>query len=195
MAIRALNSVIVANYNTAANASWQAGACLMLNASGLVEKANRNDSIFNSLVKQTGRFVGFSSDDTARTGNTMILADPLDLTTSTVPVFSNQTTTASTLLLREQLAISNLKSLMVLPTFPLNHLVMKVHAEALAFTTPQVDSLLPTNTLKILQLMFLMMAVHMQHLHLAIFSFQALALLTLVSLSSLIQLHMVLTVL
>ena len=28
MAIRALNSVIVANYDTAANASWHAGACL-----------------------------------------------------------------------------------------------------------------------------------------------------------------------
>ena len=77
MAIRALNSVIVANYNTAASASWQAGACLMLNASGLVEKADRGNSIFNTLVKQTGRFVGFSSDDTARTGNTMILADPV----------------------------------------------------------------------------------------------------------------------
>jgi hypothetical protein len=77
MAIRALNSVIVANYNTAASASWQAGACLMLNASGLVEKADRGNSIFDSLVEQTGRFVGFSSDDTARTGNTMILADPV----------------------------------------------------------------------------------------------------------------------
>jgi hypothetical protein len=77
MAIRALNSVIVANYNTAATASWQAGACLMLNASGLVEKADRNNSIFDSLVEQTGRFVGFSSDDTARSGNTMILADPV----------------------------------------------------------------------------------------------------------------------
>jgi len=77
MAIRALNSVIVANYNTAANASWQAGACLMINASGLVQKADRNDTLFDSLVEQTGRFVGFSSDDTARTGNTMILADPV----------------------------------------------------------------------------------------------------------------------
>jgi hypothetical protein len=77
MAIRALNSVIVANYNTAASASWQAGACLMLNASGLVEKADRNNAIFDTLVEQTGRFVGFSSDDTARTGNTMILADPV----------------------------------------------------------------------------------------------------------------------
>jgi hypothetical protein len=77
MAIRALNSVIVANYNTAATASWQAGACLMLNESGLVEKADRNNSIFDSLVEQTGRFVGFSSDDTARSGNTMILADPV----------------------------------------------------------------------------------------------------------------------
>ena len=77
MAIRALNSVIVANYNCAATASWQSGACLMLNASGLVEKADRGNGIFDSLVEQTGRFVGFSSDDTARTGNTMILADPV----------------------------------------------------------------------------------------------------------------------
>ena len=77
MAIRALNSVIVANYNTAASASWQAGACLMINASGLVQKADRSDTLFDTLVEQTGRFVGFSSDDTARTGNTMILADPV----------------------------------------------------------------------------------------------------------------------
>jgi len=77
MAIRALNSVIVANYNCAATASWQAGACLMLNASGLVEKADRGNAIFDSLVEQTGRFVGFSADDTARSGNTMILADPV----------------------------------------------------------------------------------------------------------------------
>ena len=77
MAIRALNSVIVANYNTAATASWQAGACLMIKADGTVDKANRNDSIFDSLVEQTGRFVGFSADDTARSGNTMILADPV----------------------------------------------------------------------------------------------------------------------
>ncbi len=80
MAIRALNSVIVANYNTAAAASWQAGACLMINASGQVEKADRGNSTtcpFNTLVLQTGKFVGFSSDDTARTGNTMILADPV----------------------------------------------------------------------------------------------------------------------
>ncbi len=80
MAIRALNSVIVANYNTAAAASWQAGACLMINASGQVEKADRGNNStcpFNTLVLQTGKFVGFSSDDTARTGNTMILADPV----------------------------------------------------------------------------------------------------------------------
>jgi len=77
MAIRALNSVIVANYNTAATASWQAGACLMIKADGTVAKADRNDTIFDSLVEQTGRFVGFSADDTARSGNTMILADPV----------------------------------------------------------------------------------------------------------------------
>jgi hypothetical protein len=77
MAIRALNSVIVANYNTAATASWQAGACLMISADGTVAKADRNDTIFDTLVEQTGRFVGFSADDTARSGNTMILADPV----------------------------------------------------------------------------------------------------------------------
>ena len=77
MAIRALNSVIVANYNTAATASWQAGACLMIKADGTVAKADRNDTIFDTLVEQTGRFVGFSADDTARSGNTMILADPV----------------------------------------------------------------------------------------------------------------------
>ena len=77
MAIRALNSVIVANYNTAASASWQAGACLMIGSDGLVLKADRSVAAFDSLVEQTGKFVGFSSDDTARTGNTMILADPV----------------------------------------------------------------------------------------------------------------------
>ena len=77
MAIRALNSVIVANYNCAASASWQAGSCLMIGSDGLVLKADRSDTSFNTLVKQTGKFVGFSSDDTARTGNTMILADPV----------------------------------------------------------------------------------------------------------------------
>lgn len=77
MAIRALNSVIVANYNTAATASWQAGACLMIGSDGLVLKADRSAAAFDTLVEQTGKFVGFSADDTARSGNTMILADPV----------------------------------------------------------------------------------------------------------------------
>jgi hypothetical protein len=77
MAIRALNSVIVANYNCAASASWQAGATLMIGSDGLVLKADRSATAFDTLVEQTGKFVGFSSDDTARTGNTMILADPV----------------------------------------------------------------------------------------------------------------------
>jgi hypothetical protein len=49
----------------------------MIGSDGLVLKADRNAAAFNSLVQQTGKFVGFSSDDTARTGNTMILADPV----------------------------------------------------------------------------------------------------------------------
>lgn len=77
MAIRALNSVIVANYNCAASASWQAGTCLMIGSDGLVLKADRAAAAFDTLVEQTGKFVGFSTDDTARTGNTMILADPV----------------------------------------------------------------------------------------------------------------------
>ena len=77
MAIRALNSVIVANYNCAATASWQAGTCLMLGSDGLVLKADRYAAAFDTLGEQMGKFVGFSSDDTARSGNTMILADPV----------------------------------------------------------------------------------------------------------------------
>ena len=76
MAIRALNSVIVANYDTAANASWLAGTVLARDTSagnaGRVVIATRN-----SAGTVTGGVVGFSSDDTARTGNTMILADPV----------------------------------------------------------------------------------------------------------------------
>ena len=73
MAIRALNSVIVANYDTAANASWHAGACLARDTSnvGRVLLADRSSGAI------AGGFVGFSADDTARTDNTMILADPV----------------------------------------------------------------------------------------------------------------------
>ena len=75
MAIRALNSVIVANYDTLATASWQAGVCLAINSStGNVELATRASGA-DTLNFAT--FVGFSSDDTARSGNTMILADPV----------------------------------------------------------------------------------------------------------------------
>lgn len=75
MAIRALNSVIVANYDTLATASWQAGTCLSLNTgTGLVQKSVRSSG---SDLDNFATFVGFSSDDTARTGNTMILADPV----------------------------------------------------------------------------------------------------------------------
>jgi hypothetical protein len=75
MAIRALNSVIVANYDTLATASWQAGACLAINSStGNVELATR---AAGADTLNFATFVGFSSDDTARSGNTMILADPV----------------------------------------------------------------------------------------------------------------------
>ena len=74
MAIKPLNSIVVANYNTAASASWLAGSVLARDTTtvGNVTVATRNSS-----GTVTGGVVGFSSDDTARTGNTMILADPV----------------------------------------------------------------------------------------------------------------------
>jgi len=78
MAIRALNTLVVANYNTAASASFLAGDALMIStADGTVSAAYRAATGFTTLAQQLGRFVGFSADDTARTGNTMILADPV----------------------------------------------------------------------------------------------------------------------
>ena len=77
MAIRALNTLVVANYPTAASASFLAGDALMIGSDGNVSAAYRAASTFDSLGEQLGRFVGFSADDTARTGNTMILADPV----------------------------------------------------------------------------------------------------------------------
>ena len=77
MAIRALNTLVVANYNTAASASFLAGDCLFLQSDGTVAAAYRSATGFTTLQQQLGKFVGFSADDTARTGNTMILADPV----------------------------------------------------------------------------------------------------------------------
>lgn len=77
MAIRALNTAIVANYPTASTASFLAGDALMIGTDGNVSAAYRNVSTFDTVAEQRGRFVGFSADDTARTGNTMILADPV----------------------------------------------------------------------------------------------------------------------
>ena len=78
MAIRALNTLVVANYNTAASASFFAGDALMISVTdGTVSAGFRAATGFTTIAQQLGRFVGFSADDTARTGNTMILADPV----------------------------------------------------------------------------------------------------------------------
>ena len=78
MAIRALNTLVVANYNTAASASFFAGDALMISTTdGTVSAGYRAATGFTTIAQQLGRFVGFSADDTARTGNTMILADPV----------------------------------------------------------------------------------------------------------------------
>ena len=77
MAIRALNSVVVANYDTTSTATWSAGVGLQRSSTaGNVQIAQRVHGV-GAGVGFTGGFVGFSADDTARTGNTMILADPV----------------------------------------------------------------------------------------------------------------------
>ena len=78
MAIRALNTLVVANYNTLSSASFFAGDALMISVTdGTVSAGYRAATGFTTIAQQLGRFVGFSADDTARTGNTMILADPV----------------------------------------------------------------------------------------------------------------------
>lgn len=77
MAIRALNSLVVGNYDTTATASWQSGAALCRTANGNQVAIAARVVLANSGIGFTGGFVGFSADDTARSGNTMILADPV----------------------------------------------------------------------------------------------------------------------
>jgi hypothetical protein len=84
MAIRALNSVVVANYPCNADGTaateFLAGAPLMLKSDGTVIKADRGNSTttpFNTLILQMGKFVGMSSDDRVRSGATMLLNDPV----------------------------------------------------------------------------------------------------------------------
>ena len=77
MAIRALNSVVVANYDTASTASWQAGMVLARDTTSGQEGKVRLAQRCNSATGVTGGIAGLSADDTARSGNTMILADPV----------------------------------------------------------------------------------------------------------------------
>jgi hypothetical protein len=49
----------------------------MIGTDGTVAAAYRAAGTFDTVAEQLGRFVGFSADDTARTGNTIILADPV----------------------------------------------------------------------------------------------------------------------
>jgi len=84
MAIRELNAVVVQNYDVAKDASFQAGACLVQNPHKLeVMPADRS---LSATAYNTGTgafphdgnaFVGFAADDKARTGNTMIIPDPV----------------------------------------------------------------------------------------------------------------------
>ena len=77
MAIRALNSVVVANYETSATASWSSGAVLCRTTTGNQAALAARVVLANGSIGCTGGVIGFSADDTARTGNTMILADPV----------------------------------------------------------------------------------------------------------------------
>ena len=77
MAIRALNSVVVANYETTSTATWSAGAVLCRTTTGNQAALAARVVLANGSIGCTGGVLGFSADDTARTGNTMILADPV----------------------------------------------------------------------------------------------------------------------
>lgn len=72
MAVRAILSVIQANYNAAAGTDIYAGMAVGRDANGYLVPADRSDA--------TIRFVGVAADDTVRTGATMILADPVGAT-------------------------------------------------------------------------------------------------------------------
>jgi hypothetical protein len=77
MAIQALNSLIVANYDTKKDTTFTQGAALARDLTGanagLVRKADRaSDAAAN--------WVGFAADNHQRTGNTMIQTDPVGST-------------------------------------------------------------------------------------------------------------------
>ena len=72
MAVRAILSVIQANYNADAGTDIYAGMAVGRDADGYLVAADRNDA--------TIRYVGVAADDTVRTGATMILADPVGAT-------------------------------------------------------------------------------------------------------------------
>lgn len=72
MAIKELHPILITTRDVGQDASWKAGSVLLLNTTtGMVETANRN-----ATAAHNSRFVGFSADDTAKTGLTMIQADP-----------------------------------------------------------------------------------------------------------------------
>jgi hypothetical protein len=69
--MRELLSVLQANYKCEANANWHAGA-------GLVEDTTTKLArVADRATDTTNMWIGFSADDTARSGNTIILADPV----------------------------------------------------------------------------------------------------------------------
>jgi len=74
MAIRPLQTVLTHNHNVAKNASFHAGQILARTSAGLVRAADRANSTSTDRAQD---IVGISADDKARTGNTMILIDPV----------------------------------------------------------------------------------------------------------------------
>ncbi len=75
MAIRPLQTVLSHNHNVAKDTDFHAGSVLVRDAStGLVRKADRANS---ASTDRTQDVVGIAADDKSRTGNTMILIDPV----------------------------------------------------------------------------------------------------------------------
>lgn len=77
MALHVINSLIVANYDTKDNVEFTQGAALARDLSGanagLVRKADRATDV-------AANWVGFAADNHQRSGNTMILNDPVGST-------------------------------------------------------------------------------------------------------------------
>lgn len=94
MAIRELVAVPQLNFDVDKSTSFHAGDSLMVNTAGTTVAAKQQvvaaDRSVVSGIGTARAFVGFAYDDHARSGNTMILADPVGSTYISSGVFTGE---------------------------------------------------------------------------------------------------------